>query len=411
MTDFNCRICKANHCEEIMSFGEVALSDAFLPDPLSFKEEKRYPLTLVICQECCHVQIKEILDPKLLFSKYPWETGIPASIKQYCRDFADSSLRKLQPNQKRVLEIASNDGTMLKEFQRRGYDVLGVDPAENIAKKANTDGIQTIDSFFNEKIAAIVLETMGEFDLIIARNVLAHVADLHGLVRGIKLLLASTGVAIIEVPQLLTMYNELQYDQVFHEHIGYHSLDSVSRVFWSHGLKVVDAEETWIHGGSIRVYICHTGRNEASESQRVHELLSKESQAGILDPNCWASFGERARLQREQLRNVLQEAVANGSRIAGYGASGKGQTMLQFCGLNSELVSFIADKSTYKIGKFTPGSHIPVISPEQMRQEDFDVLVLFAWNFADEILQQESSLRDKGVKFLHPLPNPRVISC
>ena len=365
MTGFSCRICKANHFKEIMSFGDMALSDAFLPDPCFFKEEKKYPLTLVICEECCHVQIKEVLDPKLLFSNYPWETGIPTSIKQYCSDFADSSLRRLQPDQKRVLEIASNDGTMLREFKRRGYEVLGVDPAENIAMKANANGIETIASFFNEDLAEMILRTKGQFDLVIARNVLAHVADLHGLVKGLKSILAPVGWAIVEVPQLLTMYNELQYDQVFHEHIGYHSLNSVKRIFQTYGLKVVDAEETWIHGGTIRISICHESRGDASESQRLHQMFSKESEAGILDLNCWASFGERAREQKKELTDVLQQEVDKGNRIAGYGASGKGQTMLQFCGLNNELICFIADRSTYKIGKFTPSSHIPVVSPSR----------------------------------------------
>lgn len=409
MTGFCCRICKAREYQEILSFGDVALSDSFLTDATSFRLEKKYPLTLIICQQCHHVQIREILNPDLLFQQYPWETGIPASIHPYCREFASFMEQRMGHGLKRVLEIASNDGTMLGEFQRRGYDVLGVDPAQNIASKANAKRIRTLAQYFNLKTAKGIRESEGQFDLLIARNVMAHVADLEGLILGVKMLLAPEGLTVVEVPQLLTLYQQLQYDQVFHEHIGYHSLDSVQKAFQIFGLKVIDAEETWIHGGSLRISICHEARSDVAISPRVDELLARESDAGILDPACWASFGDRARKQKTQLNDLLQQFLADGYRVAGYGASGKGQTMLQFCEINSELISFIADKSTSKIGKFTPGSHIPVISPEQMRQEEIDVLVLFAWNFAEEILQQESALRERGVKFLHPLPVPRIL--
>lgn len=405
---YSCRICSSPDHELILSLGEVALADSFLPDSSFLAQERKFPLNLVICTECNHVQIKEVLDPDLMFRDYPWETGIPASIRPYCREFADSVLPRLASQSPRVLEVASNDGTMLREFQSRGCAVLGVDPASNIVRKANERGIPTLDSFFDASVATGIHAQHGSWDLIVARNVLAHAANLQGLVAGIRLLLAQDGLCVIEVPQLLTMYEELQYDQVFHEHVGYHSLDSIVRLFSMHGLRVFDVEDVWIHGGSIRAYVCHQTAAYLP-SPGLEKALKRETEAGILDPEGWRSFGDRARTQKALLREMLSEVVAQGKVVAGYGASGKGQTMLQFCELDRGMVSFIADKSTEKIGKLTPGTHIPVVSPEHMRLANVDYLVLFAWNFADEIIKQEQALIDQGVRFIHPLPHPRCL--
>jgi SAM-dependent methyltransferase len=409
MTAYQCRICGSPDHDLILDFGNVALADAFLPSADAIAAEQRYPLTLVLCQHCLHVQIKEVLDPALLFSEYVWETGIPASIRQYCREFADAVLARVSTGgPARVLEVASNDGTMLKEFQSRGSDIVGVDPARNIAAKANAAGVPTVADFFGERVAADVLATRGQRDLVIARNVLAHVADLHGLVRGAALLLAPAGTFVVEVPHLLTTYRELQYDQVFHEHIGYHSLDSIVRLFAMHGLSVVDVEHPWIHGGSLRVYAAHASERRPA-APAVAAAIDEERAAGILDRAGWKAFGDRAREQKRLLRAELERLRAAGKMVVGYGASGKGQSMIQFCELDDRLVRYVADKSTMKIGTLAPGSHIPIVSPEQMRGDPVDVVLLFAWNFANEILEQERAMHARGVGFLHPIPEPHYL--
>ncbi len=409
MKKFTCRVCFSDDHEVILDFGQVALADSFLTDIDDVSEEKKYQLTLVFCNQCSHVQIKEVLDPKVLFSNYVWETGIPASIKSYCIEFVDSIVERIgRVNQMSVLEIASNDGTMLKEFVSRGCRGLGVDPAKNIAEKANISGIKTIPDFFCERVAREIKVDYGKQDLIVARNVLAHVADLHGFIKGIKLLLAPNGTAVIEVPHLLTTFRDLQYDQVFHEHIGYHSLDSIMRLFQMYGLRVWDVETPWIHGGSLRAYVCND--NEHSKVRHsVSELLESERQSGILNSISWYEFADRVVTQRVLLRDELKKLKAAGKKVVGYGASGKGQCMIQYCGLDSDLISYIVDKSSNKIGKFTPGSHIPITSPDQLRAERIDVILLFAWNFADEIIRQQFELRENGVKFLHPIPKPHYI--
>lgn len=409
MSAYSCRVCHSRDYDLILEYGDVVPADAFLSSPDAVAAERRYPLTLVLCRECFHLQIREVLDPALLFVDYVWETGIPASIKLYCREFADAVLtRACGPHPPSVFEVASNDGTMLREFKSRGSRLLGVDPARNIAQKANLSGVPTIADFFNEHVARQVLAEHGPWDLLIARNVLAHVADLHGLMTGVRVLLAPQGTAVIEVPHLLDLYRDLQYDQVFHEHIGYHSLDSIVRLCEMHELVVYDVEHQWIHGGSVRAYLTHAsaGRQPAPA---VEAMLGEERAAGILGRAAWQHFGERARTQRRLLRAELSSLRDAGKMVVGYGAAAKGMSMIQFCELGMSDIAYVADKSTMKIGKLAPGSHIPIVSPERMRADPVDVVVIFAWNFASEILEQERAMRNRGVRFLHPIPAPHYL--
>lgn len=409
MTAYSCRVCRSSDHDVVLDYGQVVPADAFLPSADAANGERRYPLTLVLCLRCFHVQIREVLDPALLFVDYVWETGIPASIHRYCREFADAVFARTDGvSQPSVFEIASNDGTMLKEFRSRGCRLLGVDPARNIAQKANAAGIPTIAEFFGERVAREVVAQHGQWDVVIARNVLAHVADLHGVMAGLRFLLAPRGTAVVEVPHLLDMYRELQYDQVFHEHIGYHSLDSIVRLCAMHDLAVVDVEHQWIHGGTVRAYIAHASADRAA-TPAVTAMHEEERGAGILGREAWCHFGERARRQKHLLRTELTALREAGKMVVGYGAAAKGMSMIQFCELAEPLVAYIADKSAMKIGKLAPGSHIPVVSPERMRTDPVDVVVIFAWNFAQEILEQEQAMRDRGTRFLHPIPEPHYL--
>ena len=406
---YACRICGSPDHDLVLDYGQVVPADAFLWSDHAVEKEQRYPCTLVLCQRCSHLQIREVLDPALLFTEYVWETGIPTSIQRYCRELADAvMIRADGPAMPSVFEVASNDGTMLKEFRARGSRVLGADPARNIAKKANAAGVPTIADFFGERVARDVLAQHGQWDIVIARNVLAHVADVHGLVTGVRLLLATQGTAVVEVPHLLDLYRELQYDQVFHEHIGYHSLDSVIRLCAMHDLSVFDVEHKWIHGGTLRAYVTHASADR-EPSAAVAEMLADERAAGILDRQAWQHFGDRARTQKRLLRDELSSLGEAGKMVVGYGAAAKGMAMIQFCDLDDRMVAYVADKSTMKIGKLAPGSHIPIVSPDRMRADPVDVVVLFAWNFAREILEQEHAMRDRGVRFLHPIPEPHYL--
>jgi SAM-dependent methyltransferase len=407
MDEYACRICRSKNHSVILDYGSVALAGGLLSSLEEAKSEKTYPLTLVFCEDCKHVQIREILDPSLLFSDYAWETGVGTTIMKYCRQFVAEVVERTKlANDAFVVEIASNDGTLLNEFKNSGKKVRGVDPARRIAQKATDRGIPTHATFFGLEIAKRVASEEGKADLIVGRNVLAHVADLHGLMGGVRALLAHGGTAVIEVPHLVPTYDELQYDQVYHEHIGYHSLDSIQRLAVLHDLRVIDVDKVSLHGGSIRSYLVHKD-DPRKPDQRMHDMLAVEEK--LLHFDAWAQFGSRVREQKRLLREELDRARQRGEIVVGYGASGKGQALIQFCELDSRDVSYIVDKAPIKHGKWTPGSHIPIFDPSHMKTAGVDILLLFSWNLAEEIIAQEQGLRSQGVRFLHPIPVPHYI--
>ena len=404
----NCRVCGAGDLKVVLDFGDVALADNFLTRA-QIKSEEKYPLRLCICSDCKHVQIDEIIDPSILFEHYVWETGISTSIIKFAAELYDNLVSRFEKRKPRVLEIACNDGSILSVFQKNGCDVLGVDPAKNIVDIAKSRGVNALARFFNLETANHVLSEYGQKDIIIARNVLAHVSDLHGLMKGVKVLLSDDGFASIEFPQLKTTYQELQYDQVFHEHIGFHSLDSVVKLCELHGLEVFDAEELWIHGGSLRVFVQHDqGARDVNVS--VDRLLHEEIELGLLEESSWFDFGERALAHRSALKNEIERLIAEDKKVIVYGASGKGQSLLQFCDINNKLIECVIDKSQMKQGKYTPGTHIPIYPPSHIPKSGADVILLCAWNFADEIMEQEADFMLKGGKFLHPVPNPHFLN-
>ena len=409
MQAYKCRICSSERHSVILDYGPVALAGGLLASLEGAKTEQKYQLTLVFCEDCRHVQIKEIVDPSLLFVNYAWETGVSTTVHKYCEEFAAHVTEKCQtPKDGFVIEMASNDGTLLGEFQKLGRRVLGIDPAKRIAEKATAKGIPTWGTFFNLESAKKALAEHGQANLMVGRNVLAHVADLHGLVGGVKLLLAPGGTAILEFPALIPMFDELQYDKVYHEHIGYHGIDSVRRLAEIHDLKLIDGEMSSLHGGSVRAYLAHKddprGLGEGGKA-----MLAEEEKKGVLETKAWAAFGDRVREQKRLMRKELEEARARGEIVVGYGASGKGQALIQFCELGPEHINYIVDKAPIKHGKFTPGSHIPIHDPSKMKETGANILVLFSWNLTKEIVAQEQEMAKRGMKFLHPIPVPHYV--
>ena len=308
-----------------------------------------------------------------------------------------------------VLEVASNDGTVLSIFQDNGCNVLGVDPAENIVRIANSRGVKSIASFFNLENANKILEEYGKWDICLARNVLAHVSELHSLVNGIKTVLADDGFAVVEVPHIKTMFEQLQYDQVFHEHIGFHSFDSLQRLFNMFDMEAFNVEEVWVHGGSIRVYMQHK-KGPRDISPNVSMMLEMEKEMGLLEKSSWEDFARKVYAQKSALQKEINHLISNNKKIAIYGASGKGQSLIQFCELDNHIIEYVVDKSSLKHHKMTPGSHIPIYPPEYIYENLPDVILLCAWNFADEIVNQEKKYISLGGKILHPLPMPHYIA-
>jgi len=408
-----CRVCLAESLVPVLDYGRVALADGFLDGDSPIQDEPTFPLILCLCEACGHLQVNEVVSPELLFRNYIYLTGVSDAVLEHAQVLYQSVVEALGGATGRpplqVIEAASNDGTVLSVFQRNGCRVLGVDPARNIAKIANERGIETLAEFFNKETARAVSARMPNADVFIARNVLAHVADLHGFVAGIGMVMAADGVGVIEVPHALTMYDQLQYDQVFHEHLGYYTVEVLQTLFGMHGLKVIRVEEIPIHGGSIRVYLAKKSSARQVEAS-VQRVVGEERKRGLGKVETWLEFAERVNRQKTKLLQELKALKADGKRIAAYGASGKGQAMLQFCGIDGRLLDYVVDKSQWKQGKLTPGTRIPVYSTERLLSDKPDVLLLSAWNFADEIRRQQHDYVVQGGRMLHPLPMPHYLS-
>ena len=404
-----CRICKSQDLHIIIDYGKVALADSFLSNDEEINNEKRYDLRLCICGSCKHVQIDEIVNPELMFNDYPWETGISKSIIKYADEMSEKIINSFTEvcfkSHPRVFEIASNDGTLLNVFQNKGCEILGIDPAINIAQKANDRSINTIPAFFDHQMAKTIIADYGQWDICIARNVLAHVNKLHSFAEGIKTILNENGFAVIEVPHLQAMFEDLQYDQVFHEHIGYHSLDSIKKLFEMHSMELFDVESLWIHGGSLRVFVQHSG-GPMKINNKVEKYIITEQKIGLFDEKIWKVYAERVENHKKSLIYALEKIKNNHHSVAIYGASGKGQSLLQFCGIDYNLIEYVVDKSILKQGKITPGTHIKIYEPEYIYTHFPDVILLCAWNFAEEIVAQEKKFIDLGGKFLLPFPFP-----
>jgi len=399
-----CRCCGGIELIIILDYGMVALADSFLYEE-EIASEQKFPLNLCICTNCFHVQIDEIINPKILFENYVWETGISKSIFEFANRLYEKTKELMIKEESKILEIASNDGTVLSIFKKNGCKILGVEPAKNIALDANKKGIPTIDEFFNYETAKRIAKDYGKWDVCIARNVIAHVSDLHGLVQGIQTILDKDGFAVIEFPHLQKMYSDLQYDQVFHEHVGYHSLHSIMFLFGLYNMEVFDVEELEVHGGSLRVYVKH------AESKReikydVVKIMISEVNSGIFSINNWTSYANRCETHKNTLRGMIEKCKNDGENIIIYGASGKGQSLIQMSGITKDLISGVVDKSKMKQGKLTPGSHIKIYPTEYIYRSKANVILLCAWNIAKEIVSQEKRFVELGGKFLLPFPEP-----
>jgi hypothetical protein len=307
-----------------------------------------------------------------------------------------------------ILEAASNDGTILSVFQRAGWRVLGIDPAENVAELANARGIETTADFFGLESASRVVRRVGQADIFLARHVLAHVAALHDFVDGIGVVLGEKGMAIIECSHVLPLFAGLQYDQVYHEHLGYFSVTVLRKLLEMHGLDLFAVEEVGMHGGSILAFAQKAGEGRPHHPS-VERIIREEAAQGLAKREAWIDFARRARRQKEALVKELEGLKRAGKRIAAYGAAAKGQVMLQFCGIGRDVIDFVVDKSDLKQGRLTPGTHIPITGPEELLIRRPDVVFLCAWNYAEEIRRQQKEYLDQGGRLLYPLPMPHYV--
>ena len=403
----SCRSCGHTDLLQVLNLGCVPLANALLTNEQLRASEDRFPLELYFCPQCALAQIGETVPPERLFRDYTYASSVSDTMVEHARTLVEALIERYDlGSTSRVIEIASNDGYLLQFYKARGIRVLGIEPAANIADLAIKKGISTLIEFFDEGLARR-LAARGEFaDIIHAHNVFAHVPDPNMFVGGIKQVLKPDGVAVIEAPYVRDLIGKLEFDTIYHEHFSYYSVSSVEALCRRHGLMIRDVELVPIHGGSLRLFVAHAG---GQASHRVAELLAQEKSEGLLSFEYYRDFTERVARLKQQLLALLEGLRKQGQRVAAYGASAKGSTLMNAFGVDRRLIEFVVDRSQLKQGRFTPGNHLPILPPDALLERRADYVLLLTWNFAAEILSQQAEFRRRGGKFILPVPEVTVV--
>jgi hypothetical protein len=405
----HCRFCNAELATTFVDLGMSPLCNTQIePDQLNAME-RFYPLHAWVCGSCFLVQLEEYVSPDQIFSDYSYFSSYSDSWVEHARQYTDLATQRFGlTSSSLVMEIASNDGYLLQHFVAKQVPCLGIEPAANVAKVAVERGIRTTVRFFGRKTAAEVAAEFGRPNLLLGNNVLAHVPDINDFVGGMKLLLAEGGVITMEFPHLLRLMYENQYDTIYHEHFSYLSFYSVEKVFAHHGLRLFDVQQIPTHGGSLRIFACHAEDASHPNGPAVDALRNEEIARGLTDLATYHRFEAQVKQTKRRLLAFLIEARNAGKTVVGYGAPGKGNTLLNYCGIRTDFLDYTVDRSPYKQGRYTPGTHIPILAPERIRETRPDYVLILPWNLKAEIARQLSYIKEWGGRFVVPIPDVAV---
>ncbi|MBN1803668.1 MAG: class I SAM-dependent methyltransferase [Sedimentisphaerales bacterium] len=403
----HCRSCNRKGLIGMLNLGMMPLSDGLLTETQLTAPEDKFPLEVAYCPNCSLVQILETVPPEKLFCQdYPYYSSFSNALLEHSHRNVLALIRKCKLDANSlVVELASNDGYLLKNYMENGIPCLGIDPAKGPAKAAEKIGVPTICEFFTKQFAQKLANDGRRADIIHANNVLAHVEDTNGFVQGIRILLKDDGVAVIEVPYVKDLIDNCQFDTIYHEHLCYFSVTALDYLFRQNDLYLNDIERLSIHGGSLRLYVART--KNVQEAVRI--LLQQEKQLSVDKFQYYEGFGDKVQNIGKKMRTLLQGKKQIGKTIAAYGAAAKGAIMLNFIGIGTDVIDYVVDRNIHKQGKYMPGLHIPIFDPSRLEKELPDYVIILPWNFKDEILNQEAGFRNKGGKFVIPIPEPVIV--
>ena len=401
-----CRSCGSRDLLLFLQLGPTPVPNGFLKAHQRHKAEKFYPLDVCFCKDCGLVQLAHVVSPKVMFKNYVYIPSTSETMRNHFAGLAVNVLKKTNVEGDLVVDIGSNDGTLLKSFQSHNMKTLGIDPAENLAKKANQEGIKTVCALFTKKLAKKIKKRYGEARFITATNVVAHVHDLHDFLEGIKILLSDKGLFIAEFPYLIDLIERVEFDTIYQEHLSYFSITPLEKLLKRHSLYLTDVQRLHVHGGSVRVFI---SKKATLPSGRVKKLLQLEKKKDILNPQTYLKFRRKVDKIRHELVQLLWGLRLENKRIVGYGASAKGNIILNYCRIGPETLDYIVDSIPYKQGKYTPGMHIPIFSESKLIKDQPDYTLVLAWNFADEIIKKQAEYRKRGGKFILAIPKLTIV--